>query len=65
VQFTNDDPMFHDWMVEGIPDAHIAARPGQTNAVTFRVQSAGTFEISCTVPGHKEAGMTGQLVILG
>ncbi|MBA2380899.1 MAG: hypothetical protein H0V73_02200, partial [Chloroflexi bacterium] len=28
VRFTNDDPMFHDWMVEGLANVDAAARPG-------------------------------------
>ncbi|MBI2316876.1 MAG: cupredoxin domain-containing protein, partial [Betaproteobacteria bacterium] len=63
VQFTNDDSVFHDWMVHGIPNAHASARPGQTSSTTFRVLSLGAFEISCSVPGHEDAGMTGQLII--
>jgi plastocyanin len=63
VRFTNDDPVFHDWVVQGIPDAHASARAGQTSTAVFRVYSTGTFDIWCTVPGHREAGMTGRLVI--
>lgn len=63
IELTNRDPVFHDWTVEGIPDAHVGARSGQTNAATFRIRSAGTFEVWCTVPGHREAGMVGQLIV--
>ena len=63
VVFTNNDAAFHDWSVEGIPDAHVSARPGQTASATFRVYSAGTYEVWCTVPGHREAGMVGTFIV--
>jgi P-type Cu+ transporter len=65
VQLTNDDPVFHDWVVQGIPDAHVSTRPGQTSSATFRILSNGTFEVWCSVPGHLEAGMRGQLIVQG
>ncbi len=63
VVFTNNDATFHDWSVHGIPDAHVSARPGQTASAAFRIYAAGTYEVWCTVLGHREAGMTGNLVI--
>ena len=32
-----------------------------SNKVTFTPDKAGDFEYYCTIPGHKERGMTGQL----
>ena len=45
------------------PELHGHADPGQREAVAFTPTEAGTYEFSCTVLGHKEAGMTGQLVV--
>ncbi len=36
---------------------------GATADVTFTPTQAGTFTFYCDTPGHKEAGMTGTLVI--
>jgi Cu+-exporting ATPase len=63
VSFSNQDAIFHDWKVEGIPDADVSARSGQTATATFRVLQVGTYEIFCTVAGHREAGMVGTLTI--
>ncbi|MSQ24586.1 MAG: cadmium-translocating P-type ATPase [Chloroflexi bacterium] len=63
VVFTNHDSAFHDWTVAGIPDAHVNARPGQTATATFRIYASGTYELWCTVLGHREAGMAGTLII--
>jgi uncharacterized cupredoxin-like copper-binding protein len=36
---------------------------GQTNQLEFTPTAAGTYEFWCTVPGHKEAGMIGKLIV--
>jgi nitrite reductase (NO-forming) len=63
VVYTNKDTIYHDWEIEAIKDAHINTRPGQTSWATFYVGEPGVYEYSCTVPGHMEAGMTGQLIV--
>jgi plastocyanin len=63
VQFTNDDPVFHDWRVVGLANVDAGARPGQTQRIRFRADTPGTYRIECTVTGHAEAGMTGTLVV--
>ena len=63
VRFTNDDPIFHDWMVEGVANVDAGARPGQTQRIRFRLDTPGTYEIMCSVEGHAEAGMVGRLIV--
>jgi plastocyanin len=63
IRFSNDDPVFHDWMVEGLANVDAGARPGQTQRIRVRFEGPGTFRILCTVPGHADAGMTGTLVV--
>ncbi len=63
VRFTNDDPVFHDWEVEGLANVDAGARPGQTQRIRFRIDTPGTYRIVCSVEGHAEAGMVGQLVV--
>ncbi|HYN87783.1 MAG TPA: plastocyanin/azurin family copper-binding protein [Ardenticatenaceae bacterium] len=46
-----------------VPTLHTAAQSGQTGQVTFTVEQPGTYEFYCSVPGHKEAGMVGTLVV--
>jgi len=64
VEFTNDDEVVHDWMVEGIPNVDIAARPGQTARLRFVLDEPGEYMIMCSIPGHAEAGMVGLLTVL-
>ena len=63
VTFRNEDPIFHDWEVEGIANVDAGARPGQTTTLRFSIDRPGTYEYLCTVPGHAEAGMVGTLVV--
>lgn len=37
--------------------------PGETRTVSFTPGKAGTFELYCAIPGHKEAGMVGEVTI--
>jgi uncharacterized cupredoxin-like copper-binding protein len=64
LSFTNADPVVHDWMVEEIPNLDTVARPGQTATLRFVLDTPGTYEVICSVPGHAEAGMVGTLTVL-
>jgi Cu+-exporting ATPase len=64
IEFTNDDAIVHDWMVEGIPNLEVIARPGQTESLRFVLDTPGEYMIMCTVEGHAEAGMVGMLTVL-
>jgi Cu+-exporting ATPase len=63
VEFTNDDQVVHDWMVEGIPNVDVPARPGQTARLRFVLDEPGEYMVMCSIPGHAEAGMVGMLVV--
>ena len=63
LSFRNDDPVFHDWEVEGLANVDAGARPGQTQRIRFLINQPGTYRITCTVPGHADAGMTGTLIV--
>lgn len=42
---------------------HIAADAGRSAEVTFVPGQTGEFSFYCTVPGHREAGMQGRLLV--
>lgn len=44
-------------------DLHVSASAGKTGTVEFTPQAAGTYTYFCTVDGHRDAGMEGQLVV--
>jgi uncharacterized cupredoxin-like copper-binding protein len=45
-------------------DLHVSANAGETTVFELTVAEPGTYEIFCSVEGHKEAGMIGELVVL-
>ncbi|MGH2475012.1 MAG: heavy metal translocating P-type ATPase, partial [Candidatus Limnocylindrales bacterium] len=63
LEFTNADPIFHDWEVQGMANVDAGARPGQTQKIRFTIDAPGTYVVECTVEGHAEAGMVGSLVV--
>ena len=64
VEFSNDDPVVHDWMVQSVPNADVPARPGQTARLRFVLNEPGTYTVLCSIPGHAEAGMVGTLKVV-
>lgn len=36
---------------------------GQTKSFDLRVDEPGTYDVYCAIPGHKEVGMVGKLVV--
>ena len=45
-------------------DLHISARPGEASIIEFTAWEPGTYKVFCTVEGHEEAGMIGELTVL-
>lgn len=45
-------------------DLHISAQPGDTSVLEFTVAESGTYVFFCSVAGHKEAGMVGELTVI-
>jgi uncharacterized cupredoxin-like copper-binding protein len=42
---------------------HVHTAAGQSAELVFTPLARGTFAVSCTIPGHKEAGMAATLVV--
>jgi uncharacterized cupredoxin-like copper-binding protein len=64
VEVANLDPVVHDWMLEGVPNVSVPARPGQTARLRFVLDTPGTYMVMCSIPGHAEAGMVGMLNVV-
>lgn len=54
--------ILHDFTVEGL-DVHVAAEADETAQGGLRAEVPGRYTYYCTVPGHREAGMEGTLVV--
>lgn len=64
ITLTNGDGMEHD---VALPDLdthseHVSAK-GSSTVLVFTAEEAGEFAYYCTVPGHRQAGMEGRLIV--
>ena len=61
IVLTSED-LLHDFTIDEL-DAHVAARPDETNEGGFRADEPGRYTYYCTVTGHRDAGMEGTLIV--
>ncbi len=52
----------HPAMVHADPNGRQLA-PKKTGEIVWKFTKAGEFEYACLIPGHREAGMTGTIVV--
>ena len=64
VALVNGDGATHDI---AIPDFSVASErvtaKGASTSIVFRASKAGQFAYFCTVPGHRQAGMEGKIIV--
>ncbi|HZM24685.1 MAG TPA: cupredoxin domain-containing protein [Anaerolineales bacterium] len=64
VHASNSEPAEHHQMGhESDYDLHFFAKAGETASLQFTAIEPGTYEIFCSIEGHKEAGMIGKLIV--
>ena len=64
ITITNNDGAMHDIAVpEFGAQSDQVVGVGAATTIVFRATKSGTFEYICTIPGHKLAGMTGNLIV--
>lgn len=64
ITVTNNDGAMHDIAVpEFGAQSDQLVGVGAATTIVFRATRAGTFEYICTIPGHKLAGMAGNLIV--
>ena len=66
IDMWNSGAIEHNFAIEGYNDSSPVDLPTSGEHVTWQVPndlSPGTYTYYCTVPGHREAGMVGQLTI--
>jgi plastocyanin len=61
IELTADD-LEHDFVIDEL-DAHVAAKAGSTASGGFVAEEGGTYTYYCSVAGHRDAGMEGELVV--
>ena len=66
---TLEENLKHAKQMEKYPDMdhvdHNAKRlkPNQSGEIIWHFTKAGKFDMSCLIPGHREAGMTGNVIV--
>lgn len=61
-ELKNAGEVEHDFTIDSL-GLKALIQPGKTATRIIGPLAAGTYEIYCAVPGHKEAGMKGQLIV--
>ena len=54
---------FHDWVVDEFDAATKQVGSGTTTVVEFEADKTGEFYYYCSVPGHRQRGMEGMLIV--
>ena len=52
----------HDFVITKT-DIKVLIKPGASAQQEIGALAAGTYEIICSIPGHKESGMVGKLIV--
>jgi len=64
VETSDNGPAAHHQMGDMSEyDLHFFAKAGETATLQFTAMEPGTYEIFCSIEGHKEAGMIGELIV--
>jgi uncharacterized cupredoxin-like copper-binding protein len=66
---TTEENLKHAELMKKFPDMEHdepngkRLKPNGANEIVWRFTKAGTFEYGCLIPGHREAGMTGTVIV--
>jgi len=63
IVFTNDGKYPHNFMITELNVKGKTISPGESDTVTFTADKAGTFTYFCSIPTHKDKGMTGTITV--
>jgi uncharacterized cupredoxin-like copper-binding protein len=61
----NNGALEHDWVVDNLDGKKLSvnAKPKTSPSTEFTPTKAGSYAVYCSIPGHREAGMTGTLIV--
>lgn len=61
--FINEGVLSHNLAIPALDIQTDTVQSGDTVTMTFAAPKTGTFQFSCLVPGHFEAGMEGHIMV--
>jgi uncharacterized cupredoxin-like copper-binding protein len=62
LRLENADATGHSFDIDALT-LHVAMPPGEPGLALFTAPAAGQYTFYCSVPGHREAGMVGTLIV--
>ena len=62
LRLENQDVSGHSFDIDEL-DIHVSMPPGEPSLALFTPVTPGTYTFYCSVPGHRQAGMVGTLVV--
>lgn len=63
IVFRNEGALSHNLTIPKLAVRTDTIQSGATDTIEFTAKEAGTYAFWCTVPGHKQAGMTGEVSV--
>lgn len=63
INLVNNGAALHNFNIDELGVSSGDYAPGETGTVTFNSGEPGTYEYYCSIPGHREAGMVGTLIV--
>jgi uncharacterized cupredoxin-like copper-binding protein len=63
LKLMNRGSLSHNIHIEGAPINTETVQGGSSDTVEFTASQDGSIRFFCNVPGHKQAGMTGDIVV--
>ena len=63
IVFENDGVIFHDFVIDGVWEAHANAPSGRSDEFIIQIDDPGEYTFYCSVDGHEQAGMSGTLIV--
>jgi len=64
VEASDSGPAEHHQMNQLEYDLHFFAKTGEIAVLQFTAMEPGTYEVFCSIEGHREAGMVGELIVI-
>jgi uncharacterized cupredoxin-like copper-binding protein len=62
LRLDNADSMPHSFDLDAF-NVHVPMQSGKQSLALFKATQAGTYTFYCSIPGHREAGMVGTLIV--
>lgn len=63
VTFQNQGMSFHNFVIPGLNISTKTLASNESETLTISPEKEGSYEIICSIAGHKEAGMKGYLIV--